>query len=1006
MDLQSLQGHARERGLGRYSLAIAQAIAAQPAVTQFEVLLNSGTSAQFMARARKDLATQLPEARVHLFDAPWPWERGNPLDVVQHQRAQRLREARIRELDPDVLIVGSLFELPITSVVSVPPRSQGSWAVTPFTAVIGYDLLPFTDPECAFPASWQPFLDMRLASLADADLILAISDYTASEFRRVLGPTCPPVATIWGAAGDLGDGDQQLALPLSQRRGVLCAGGGGGTRKNERATVAAFAALPSRLRDLHPLTIQGGREAAETQGLQALATDLGLSPGQYVIRDERVSEAELHQLYAAARVVTMPSLAEGLGLPVLEAWSAGTPAIASATTSLGELVGDDRWTFAPRDAGHQARLLETLLTDDGQWEQARDYARVRGNQFTWRASAELAVAAIMDARGSATAGPAPVTMPPLRLVAPAGVPKLACEEGNTSLAELLADHYDVQVSSACDPGWEGRSVAVLSDSASSARLLAAPELTAAVLFAESAQLTNAVPEPEPRPGSRGVRALAYAERGAAALASAVAVGPELMRVGLGVIPADAGVWRALAAQPGGLPPQVLMAPALPGPRDQVGAALADFIEGSYRRRHLDAIEVAVLQEDMLLERLGRNRPDRLAGTVYCDVTGPVRAAHHTSAQVAALALHRSLLPLVAGRVMPVALRGGVLLHETSLLTAAFAVPAAEFLEFGPYAVRRLPGEILLVSQAHEEVDAWALALDRWASGGGHYVQFLPDLTAVQMPGFLPDAGRATAKWLALVGERADLVICATVATATAVGDWFAAHPAQRPDGRSAPEIRVIPMGFDLDQVASYPTSIRSRTRGQRRVLVVGDLEAQSGIEAILDAAEALWRQGRETAFMIVADAGEHADPQLCARLAAMTRSPKPLEWVTGATEVDIRWQYLEADLLVAPARDDDLGLRALGALAHGLPVLARDIPAHREILGPDGDFFALDGDLAAAISNRLASEAPIRYEPARLVTWEQSGRELVSALVEIGLAPPSWQVGSGDQGSRDDSGGL
>ena len=95
-----------------------------------------------------------------------------------------------------MILVGSLFELPYTSVVSVPQAHR-----RPFTAVVGYDVMPFTDSMSAFPPDWIPIMQERLQSLGRADLILAISDHSAGEIRRVLGQTCPDSPNDLGCAG-------------------------------------------------------------------------------------------------------------------------------------------------------------------------------------------------------------------------------------------------------------------------------------------------------------------------------------------------------------------------------------------------------------------------------------------------------------------------------------------------------------------------------------------------------------------------------------------------------------------------------------------------------------------------------------------------------------------------------------------------------------------------------------------------------------------------------------
>ena len=62
-----------------------------------------------------------------------------------------------------------------------------------------------------------------------------------------------------------------------------------------------------------------------------------------------VDDATLDGLYRAADCFVFPSLAEGFGLPVLEAMLRGAPVACSNATSLPEVVGDAALLFDPLD---------------------------------------------------------------------------------------------------------------------------------------------------------------------------------------------------------------------------------------------------------------------------------------------------------------------------------------------------------------------------------------------------------------------------------------------------------------------------------------------------------------------------------------------------------------------------------------------------------------------------------------------------------------------------------
>lgn len=84
-------------------------------------------------------------------------------------------------------------------------------------------------------------------------------------------------------------------------------------------------------------------------------------------------------LLAAADVVVVPSLHEGLGVAALEAMAAARPVIASRIGGLAEVVidGETGWLVPPGDAGALAAALEAALRDAGESKRRGTAARVR-----------------------------------------------------------------------------------------------------------------------------------------------------------------------------------------------------------------------------------------------------------------------------------------------------------------------------------------------------------------------------------------------------------------------------------------------------------------------------------------------------------------------------------------------------------------------------------------------------------------------------------------------------
>lgn len=105
-----------------------------------------------------------------------------------------------------------------------------------------------------------------------------------------------------------------------------------------------------------------------------------------------------------------------------------------------------------------------------------------------------------------------------------------------------------------------------------------------------------------------------------------------------------------------------------------------------------------------------------------------------------------------------------------------------------------------------------------------------------------------------------------------------------------------------------------------------------------------------------------------------------LQWFRVVDDLQLRDHYLRADLLVATSRAEGFGLPIVEALAHGTPVLARDIPVFRELLGDQGTYFRHDAELADRILARLASAGPAVGVPERQVRWAQTAADLQAAV--------------------------
>src|SRR5205807_84672 len=92
-------------------------------------------------------------------------------------------------------------------------------------------------------------------------------------------------------------------------------------------------------------------------------------------------------LYQMAQAVLFPSLDEGFGLPVLEAFAAGTPVIAANAGAIPEVAGNAALLTAPEDDEALAANLRRLLGDRERRDRQVAAGRGRAATYTWSAGA-------------------------------------------------------------------------------------------------------------------------------------------------------------------------------------------------------------------------------------------------------------------------------------------------------------------------------------------------------------------------------------------------------------------------------------------------------------------------------------------------------------------------------------------------------------------------------------------------------------------------------------------
>lgn len=255
-----------------------------------------------------------------------------------------------------------------------------------------HDLDFLHHPERADAEMHRDFPDLAGAHARRADHVIVSSQYNAGQVERHLRvpperiSVCTPGAPDWAAdvaSRRVGRQAVQHILFL----GTLQA------RKNVGRLIDAYRLLVGRRPDA-PQLVLAGRMTAEGRQWQRAVSEAGL--GERIVFRGYVEESERRALFAAARMLVLPSLEEGFGFPVLEAMACGVPVIVSDRGSLPEVAGEAAQPVAPEDVHALCARMEDLL-DGERAAAASARGLARASRHSWAACALAARSAYRKA---------------------------------------------------------------------------------------------------------------------------------------------------------------------------------------------------------------------------------------------------------------------------------------------------------------------------------------------------------------------------------------------------------------------------------------------------------------------------------------------------------------------------------------------------------------------------------------------------------------------------------
>ena len=373
-DAQCLQTRTRDRGIGSYSQKFISSICKERPDQIFAAILTTIAADDDLTKAVSLLEDlNCPNLDILILD---PCTTNSKTTLFQ---ASKNLQSYLEKIGCRAIVSLSPFEK-LDSVISFPTSSI-------YTQVgVLYDLIPLEYPrEFLFSRYRKSSYLWSLGNLTNYKLLLAISVETKKRWDRLqISKSNVEVVHGGGYIGRL-----QQGKGFDGRTGILCVSSEQ-PHKNLGRLIESYALLPKDIQLEHPLIIVGIR----TIGARRKFMKLSKKAIGKVIFTEYIDKNEMLENYRSARLLVMPSIIEGLSLPILEAWSNGLVAIGSKNTVAEELISNDFLLFDPFNSTEISNCMGLLLSSETHWNEAKKVSMLTAAHFTWDATANLALNAI------------------------------------------------------------------------------------------------------------------------------------------------------------------------------------------------------------------------------------------------------------------------------------------------------------------------------------------------------------------------------------------------------------------------------------------------------------------------------------------------------------------------------------------------------------------------------------------------------------------------------------
>lgn len=225
--------------------------------------------------------------------------------------------------------------------------------------------------------AYENIITLRAKHIEKAHKIIAVSENTRNDLIELCGVHPNKIETIYHG-NSFSQNIARFSLPKIIEQKYILYTGKRYAYKNFDRLIQSIVPIMQANQDLVLVCAGGGAfKNAELNQFKKLELD------SRVIYQPIQNNDQLAALYNHAQLLVYPSLYEGFGLPIIEAFACGCPVITSAGSSTGEIAHDAAVLINPNSMDDMSEKISLLLNDISLQNELVHKGHARAQFFNW-----------------------------------------------------------------------------------------------------------------------------------------------------------------------------------------------------------------------------------------------------------------------------------------------------------------------------------------------------------------------------------------------------------------------------------------------------------------------------------------------------------------------------------------------------------------------------------------------------------------------------------------------